>query len=106
VKAWARSFNAFLWNALNVMFQYRGEIVLWAVWGVVFPAVSMAMWSAALVGSGQESIKGYDRSDFAAYFLLSMVVGHICVAWDVYEMGYLVRQGALSPKLLRPILPI
>lgn len=106
MKAWWRAFSGFLWNALAVMFQYRGEIVLWAVWGVVFPLVSMAMWSAALVGSGSESIKGYGRSDFAAYFLLTMIVGHFCVAWDVYEMGWLVRKGNLSAKLLRPILPI
>jgi ABC-2 type transport system permease protein len=95
-----------MWNALATMFQYRGEIVLWAVWGIVFPAVSMAMWAAALIGSGSESIKGYARGDFAAYFLLSMIVGHVGVAWDVYEMGYMVKDGRLSPKLLRPIHPI
>jgi len=35
-----------------------------------------------------------------------MIVGHVATAWDVYEMGWLVRSGEMSPKLLRPLLPI
>lgn len=89
------------------MFQYRGEILLWALWGVVYPAVALAMWRAAIAGApGGHSIRGFAAADFAAYFLLTMIVGHVATAWDVFEMGYLVRTGAMSPKLLRPILPI
>lgn len=102
-----RAIPAFLKVSLAVMFQYRGEIILWAIWGVIYPAVAIAMWSAALAGSesGAE-IGGYEARDFAAYFLLTMVVGHVTTAWDVYEMGWLVRSGRLSPKLLRPLLPV
>jgi ABC-2 type transport system permease protein len=101
-----RAFPAFLRRSLAVMFQYRGEMVLWAVWGVVYPAVAMAMWSAAVEGAGGEDIRGFGPRDFAAYFLLTMVVGHISTAWDVFEMGYLVRSGSMSPRLLRPMLPM
>jgi len=97
---------AYLRQSLAVMFQYRGEIVLWAVWGVVYPAVAMAMWSAAVSGSGHETIGGFSPRKFAAYFLMTMVVGHVCTAWDVYEMGHLIRTGMLSSRLLRPILPV
>ncbi len=92
---------------MAVMFHYRAEIVLWAVWGVVYPAVGIAMWTAAVAGKGEgANIGGFGPREFAAYFLLTMIVGHFCTAWDVYEMGYLVRSGAMSGKLLRPILPI
>jgi ABC-2 type transport system permease protein len=87
------------------MFQYRGEIVLWAVWGVVYPAVAMAMWAAAAEGKGGQ-IQQYGPHEFAAYFLLTMVVSHINTAWDIYQMGWLVQTGRMSPKLLRPILPV
>lgn len=98
---------AYLRQSLATMFQYRGEIVLWAIWGVVYPAVAMAMWSAAVQGSPDgRTIKGYAPSDFAAYFWLTMIVGHISTAWDVYEMGYLVQSGHMSPRLLRPIHPV
>lgn len=102
-----KAMPAFLRESLATMFQYRGEIVLWAIWGVVYPAVSMAMWSAAVAGTtGGEDIGGYTPRDFAAYFWLTMVIGHVCTAWDVYEFGYLVQSGKLSPKLLRPVLPV
>lgn len=88
------------------MLQYRGEGLLWALWGVVYPAVSLAMWDAALSGSGATALRGYDAHDFAGYFLLSMAIAHLTAAWDLFEMGYLVRSGRFSPLLLRPILPI
>jgi len=98
---------AYLRMSLATMFQYRGEIVLWAAWGVVYPLVAMAAWTDAVKASpdGRE-IQGFAPPDFAAYFLLTMVVGHACAAWDVYEMGYLIRSGQMSPRLMRPILPI
>ncbi len=97
-----------LWRAsLSTMLQYRGEIALWAIWGIVYPAVALAMWTAAMQSTpGRTNIKGFGPGEFAAYFLMTMVVGHVCTAWDVYEMGYLVRTGKLSPALLRPILPM
>jgi len=93
--------------SLAVMFQYRGEIILWAVWGVIYPAVAIAMWTAAIQGSSDGTqIAGYSARDFAAYFLMTMVVGHVCTAWDVYEMGYYIRSGNMSARLLRPLLPV
>lgn len=93
-------------NSIATMIQYRGEVALWALWGIVYPIVSLAMWSAAIAGSGGQSLAGYDVRAFAAYFMLSMVVSHLITAWDAYEFGYLVRSGSLSPLLLRPLLPI
>lgn len=101
-----RSFHAFLRRGIAAMLQYRGEIALWAIWGLVYPAVSYALWSAASDSRADRSIAGFDRGDFAAYFLIIMIVGHVSAAWDTYEMGHLVRTGEMSARLLRPILPI
>jgi len=89
--------------AMATMLQYRGEIVLWAVWGLVFPAVSIAMWTTAAKGG---RVGTFNTGEIAAYFFLTMIVGHLSAAWDVYEMGYLIRSGTMSPLLLQPILPI
>ena len=98
---------AFFRASLQTMFQYRAEIVLWAIWGVVYPAVAMTMWRvAALDPRKGGDIHGYGPAEFAAYFLLTMVIGHVTTAWDVYELSWLVRTGRMSAKLLRPILPI
>ena len=101
-----RAFRAMLGMSLAAMMQYRGEGMLWALWGVIYPAVSLAMWEAALGGSGAATLNGFDARDFAAYFLMSMIVSHVTAAWDLYEMGWMVRSGAFSPQLLRPMLPI
>lgn len=102
-----RAFGAYLRLALQAMFQYRGEIALWAVWGVVYPTVALVMWQAAAAHPKQgDTIGGFGPHQFAAYFILSMVVGHVSTAWDIYQMSYLVRTGRMSAKLLRPVLPI
>ena len=100
-----RAFPAFLRAGIGTMLQYRGEILLWAIWGLVNPLVLYAMWTAAATGAGG-SIAGYSRGELAAYFFAIMIIGHVSTAWDTYEMGFQVRTGKLSPQLLRPILPI
>ena len=101
-----RAFAAFLRVYIGVMLQYRGEIILWAIWGLVNPAVLFAMWSAAAQGRPDGQIAGFSKGELAAYYFTIMIIGHITTAWDTYEMGYRVRSGELSAKLLRPILPI
>jgi ABC-2 type transport system permease protein len=102
-----RAFAAYFREDLANMLQYRGESFLWAIWGVVYPAVALAMWSAAAQGSSTPgTIGAYDPPAFAAYFLMSMIVGHVTTAWDAYEMGWLVRGGHMTPRLLHPVLPI
>lgn len=91
---------------LAIMFQYRGEILLWSVWGIVNPAVLYVMWSSAAGSNPAHAIAGYDRGAFAAYYLMMMIVGHLTTAWDVYQMGHFVRTGVLSPQLLEPVLPM
>jgi ABC-2 type transport system permease protein len=98
--------RAYWRTSVAVMLAYRAAIALWALWGVVYPTVALLMWTAAQRGAGRADLGGYDQSAFAAYFLLMMITGHVTAAWDVYEMGFLVRSGAMSPRLLRPILPI
>ncbi|HKQ48764.1 MAG TPA: ABC-2 family transporter protein [Phycisphaerae bacterium] len=101
-----RAFPAFLRVYIGVMLQYRGEIILWAIWGLVNPAVLYAMWSAAAEGRPDGQIAGFSKGQLAAYYFAIMVIGHVTTAWDTYEMGYRIRSGELSAKLLRPILPI
>jgi ABC-2 type transport system permease protein len=101
-----RAFGAYFRAATAVMLQYRGEIVLWAVWGLVNPAVLYAMWSSAAESNAGGTVVGLTAGEIAAYYFVIMIVGHFTTAWDAYEMGYLVRTGQLSPMLLRPILPI
>ncbi len=101
-----RVFAAYLRAGIGVMLQYRGEILLWAVWGLVNPAVLYAMWSAAAESNPEATAAGLTRGQFAAYYFIIMIVGHFATAWDAYEVGYLIRTGRMSPLLLLPVPPI
>ena len=85
------------------MMQYRAVMLLWAAWGIVAPMVSLAVWTAAARG---RSLAGFDRAELAGYFLVTMVVSHLTTAWDMEVFSFEVQSGRLSPRLLRPILPV
>lgn len=101
-----RAYLAYLRAGMGVMFQYRGEIVLWALWGLVNPAVMYALWASGAESAAGGSVAGYTRGQFAAYYFVIMIVGHMTAAWDIWEIGYLVRSGQMSAYLLRPMMPI
>jgi ABC-2 type transport system permease protein len=98
-----RTYRSLLHIAWANMFQYRAEMVIWAIWGLVHPLVALAVWSAAAHGG---SIAGYDRAEFAAYFLVLMIFSQLTMSWDAFEFSWLVQSGRLSPKLLRPFHPV
>ena len=108
---WLNVYRANLKMAVASMLQYRFAILIWAVWGFVGPLISLAVWSAATAAKGgaiQNTANGatYGRADFAAYFLVFMIFGHLTMSWDAFEFAWRVRDGNLSPRLLKPLHPI
>jgi ABC-2 type transport system permease protein len=99
----ARTYRVLIAVALANMMQYRAVMLLWAAWGIVAPMVSLAVWTAA---AGGRSLAGFDRAELAGYFLVTMVVSHLTTAWDMEVFSFEVKSGRLSPRLLRPILPV
>ncbi len=111
MKYWITVYRENLKISIAQMLQYRFGILIWAIWGFVGPLISLAVWSAASAARGGGSIgaaagASYSRADFAAYFLTFMIVGHLTMSWDAFEFAFRVRDGNLSPKLLRPLHPI
>src|ERR1700694_187011 len=85
--------------------QYRVQSVLWLLFAVVRPVVFLAAWSAAVTAQGG-SIGDFSAGDFAAYYVCLAFVSQLTRAWDAYDFELEVRQGKLSPKLLRPLHPL
>ena len=106
---WIAVYKANLKTAVAQMLQYRFGILIWAVWGFVGPLISLAVWTAASATRGGTISNGsvtFSQRDFAAYFLVFMVVGHLTMSWDAFEFSYRVQDGNLSPRLLKPLNPI
>src|SRR5260370_1444168 len=85
--------------------QYRAWSVLWLLDMVLEPVIYLVVWSTIARTNGG-AVDGYRTGDFAAYFLVLLLVNHLTDNWVYYEFQERVRQGLLSPLLLRPIHPI
>jgi ABC-2 type transport system permease protein len=87
------------------MLQYRASLVIWMIGHVLEPLVYLIVWSTVSNTAGG-SVGTYTTGDFAAYFIIMMLVNNATYTWIMYEYEYRVREGNLSFALLRPVHPI
>ena len=85
--------------------QYRIQFLLWMLFSVIRPTIFLAAWVAVARARGG-AVEGFSAADFAGYYIGLTLVGHLTAAWNSFEFEWQVRQGALSPKLLRPLHPL
>jgi ABC-2 type transport system permease protein len=90
---------------LAIELQYRGAMLIWLIGAVLEPLIYLLVWSAAANAQGG-SIGGLSASDFAAYFIASLLVNQLTFSWVMWEFEEYIRGGELSANLLRPIHPI
>lgn len=86
------------------MVEYRAEVVIWMLSGTL-SLVMMLVWMAQAGGTPGGEIGGYNPQEFAAYFIATWVVAQWLVVWVSWELDFKIRQGTLSPELLRPLDP-
>jgi len=87
-----------LWSVqFAYMAEYRAEIVLWALSGVL-PFIMLAVWSQADVPG-----LGLGSAALGRYFLCAFVVRQFTVVWVVYAFEEDNLLGRLSPLLLQPL---
>jgi viologen exporter family transport system permease protein len=87
------------------MLQYRASLAIWMIGHLLEPLVYLIVWST-VANSGGGSVGDYTTKEFAAYFILLMLVNHVSYTWIMYEFEYRIREGILSSALLKPVHPI
>ncbi len=92
-------------TTMAAMFQYRASLLIWMIAHVLEPLVYLIVWSVVSNSSGG-SVGDYSTGQFAAYFILLMLVNHVTYTWIMYEFEWRVREGMLSFALLKPVHPI
>ncbi|MFT4041449.1 MAG: ABC-2 family transporter protein [Thermomicrobiales bacterium] len=90
---------------LAEQFQYRGALVIWLIGIILEPVIYLSVWAAVAASQGGQ-VDAFTAADFAAYYLIAMLVDHASFTWIMWEMEYWIRQGNLSPLLVRPVHPI
>ncbi|HSJ54308.1 MAG TPA: ABC-2 family transporter protein [Anaerolineae bacterium] len=97
-----RTYRALVRTAWATVLEYRAQAVLWIVsW--LFPLIMMAVWLAVVDEAGPAA--GWDKTDFASYYVAAALVMHLTSAWIVYDWDEDIRTGNLSVKLLKPLAP-
>jgi len=91
--------------ALATMIQYRVSGLIWMIGSVLEPVIFLVVWSVAARSAGG-SVGGMDPHDFAAYYMLVLVVNHLTFSWITEIFQYRIQYGMLSFQLLRPLHPI
>ena len=92
-------------TTLTTMFAYRASLLIWMIGQVLEPLVYLIVWSIVSNANGG-SISDYTTGQFAAYFILLMLVNQVTYTWIMYEFEYRIREGVLSFALLKPVHPI
>ena len=83
------------------MLEYRIEIALWALSGVL-PFIMFSLWSQNEVGNSF----GLNDTGLARYFLSAFLVRQFSVVWVVFSFEEDSLSGRLSPYLLQPLHPL
>jgi len=92
-------------TTLATMFAYRAMLLIWMIGQVLEPVVYLVVWSLVSNTNGG-SVGDYTTAQFAAYFILLMLINQVTYTWIMYEFEYRVREGNLSFLLLKPVHPI
>ncbi len=103
-RLWRRS--RVLWSVQAAyMAEYRAEIALWALSGLL-PFIMLAVWGQAEQRSGTLVAPGFGPAELARYFLCAFVVRQFTVVWVVWQFEEDSLQGRLACQLLQPLHPL
>ncbi len=100
-----RIYRALFLAGLQSATQYRVTFFLYVFFSVLRPIIFLAAWVAVAIARGG-AVGSFSVTDFATYYLALTIVIHLVLSWNAYEFEFQVRQGRLSPLLLRPLHPI
>ncbi len=100
LKKFFRVFIALLTTQYALMLEYRAEIALWAISGIL-PLIMLGLWSDTNAGN----YYGVSNSEITSYFISAFFVRQFTVVWVMFSFEEDNIEGRLSPFLLQPIKP-
>ena len=100
VAAFRAQYAALMRSAFLVDLQYRASIVIWLIWGVTEPIISLGIWWSIAAGG---AVGGYTREDFARYFFGVALVNQATLSWDAWNIDRWIREGEMNHRLTRPV---
>lgn len=103
LRVWVLRYAGLIRAAWLVDLQYRAALLIWLIWGVAEPVISLGIWWSI---AGDGAVQGYDRAGFARYFFAVMLVNQLTLAWDAWNIDAWIRGGEMNHRLARPLAPV
>ena len=98
----ARKYAALLRAAWSLSLEYRAEGFVWLMTNMLSVIMLLVWLSISRAGP----VNGFTSGDFVAYYMIGLLVRQVTAVWTSWEMDFEIREGQLSPQLLRPIHPV
>ncbi len=98
--SWLRVPIALISTQYSLMIEYRAEIILWAISGIL-PLIMLAIWKEATIS---ERI-GLSDDYLTRYFVSAFIVRQFTAVWVMVSFEEDNLEGRLSPYLLQPLMP-
>ena len=80
-------------------------MAIWMIGRILEPIIYLTVWTTVAHARGG-SVGSYTPADFAAYYIVLMLVNQFTFSWIMHIYDFRIRQGELSNFLLKPIHPI
>jgi ABC-2 type transport system permease protein len=100
VRAFLRKLKAIAGAGFASWSEYRAEIYLWALTGVM-PLIMMGVWRQA---AARHDV-GMSPTELTRYFLAVFLIRQLTMVWVIWEFESQVVSGTLSAQLLQPLHP-
>ena len=97
-----RKYLAFFRACWAISLEYRAEGFVWMLTNLL-SIIMMLVWLSL---SSAGPVAGFTSGDFVAYFMVGLIVRHMTGAWTSFDLDTSIREGTLSPQLVRPIHPV
>ena len=101
--SWLKAYPTLLKAYYASSIEYRGQILIWIL-SSVLPLVMMLVWIQ--IANTQGPINGFSSIDFVEYYLMVTFFRRLTGAWIFWDVDADIRNGTLSPQLLKPIHPL
>jgi ABC-2 type transport system permease protein len=84
--------------------QYRANLVMYLLFWLVSPIVSLAVWTT--VANSQGSVGGLTANDFVTYYMTLLIIDQLTSDITIHIFAFKIQDGTLSGELIRPVHPI
>jgi ABC-2 type transport system permease protein len=105
LRYWLSLYRTNLKVSIMDQIQYRASGMIWMISSVLEPTIYLLVWSTVAEANGG-AVGGFTASEFAAYYIVLMLINHLTFSWVMQVFQYRIQYGELSYDLLRPIHPI